>query len=312
MKSLIYSIIDEKDATKWKSLILDNRKKSDFMVLGSVSPLGDTLNEFKEHNIDVFSIADHFDDFCIHRNAVLDIIKDDPRYSECDFFLSVDSDEQVVGEIESYLRFTDISVSAIWSYYYHDPLRDSIYVANRAFSGRNFPTWGGVVHDSFIKGPSDQIFSNKFKLVHQREDLQRNKSYIEIINERYDDLFETHLAFIHEAFITHSKIKQDFVLLGKAYEEMHKIVIPDRITKYMFGYQNTRLLLFSFRIAVALGYIDEAKMYAAKMYNDFGQRLGIYLEWTIEKKDTEYFVMKYIKADPERMQFIDVVRPWWR
>ena len=83
MKSLIYSIIDEKDATKWKSLILDNRKKSDFMVLGSVSPLGDTLNEFKEHNIDVFSIADHFDDFCIHRNAVLDIIKDDPRYSEC-------------------------------------------------------------------------------------------------------------------------------------------------------------------------------------------------------------------------------------
>ena len=142
--------------------------------------------------------------------------------------------------------------------------------------------------------------------------ITRNKSYIEIINERYDDLFETHLAFIHEAFTTHSKIKQDFVLLGKAYEEMHKIVIPDRITKYMFGYQNTRLLLFSFRIAVALGYIDEAKMYAAKMYNDFGQRLGIYLEWTIEKKDTEYFVMKYIKADPERMQFIDVVRPWWR
>ena len=312
MKSLIYGIIDEKDAKKWRSLILENRKKSDFMVLGSVSQLGNTLNEFKEHGIDVFNIANHFDDFCIHRNSILDIIKNDPKYSDCDFFLSIDSDEQVVGDLPEYLKFTDISVSAIWAYYYNDILRDSIYVGHRAFSGRNFPTWGGVVHDSFIECPDDQIFSNKFKLVHHRENLHRNKSYLEIINEKYSDLFETRLAFIHEAYTTHSKIEQDFVLLDKAYKEMHDIVIPSRVRGYIFGHQNSRFLLYKFRIALALGLADEAKMYAIQLYQKYGQRLGIFLEWFVEKTDTELFIMKYLKADPEKLQFIDMTRPWWK
>jgi len=321
MKSLIYSIIDEKDATKWKSVILNNRQKSDFMVLGSVSPLGDTLNELKEHNIDVFQVADVFKDFYIHRNSVLDIIKNDPRYSECDFFISIDSDEEIQGNLPDYLTFTDISISAIWAYYYDDPKSDTIYVGHRAFSGRNFPVWGGVVHDALIGGPSDQIFSHKFKLFHHRENFQRTKPYIEIINESADDSFETRLAFIQEACNTHTKVGKDFILLLKAYEEMHKIVVPDRVTEYAFGHQNTRLFLFKFRIALELGFIDEAKMYAAHLYDNLGQRIGIYLEWfaekrntnpSAEKKNTEYYVMKYMKADPERMQFMDLKRPWWK
>ena len=313
MKSLIYSIVDEKDATKWKLLILSNRKKSDFMVLGSVSPLGDTLNELKEHhNIDVFHVADVFKDFYIHRNSVLDIIKNDPKYSECDFFINIDSDEELQGNLPDYLTFTNESINAMWFYYYHDPMRDSMYIGTRAFSGRDFPTWGGAVHDSFITGPSDQLFSDKFKLIHHRENRHANKRYLAITNESFDDLFETQLAFIHEVYKCHREVEKDFILLHRAYEIMHKIIIPDRVTGYLFGFQNSRLLMFKYRIAAELGYIDEAKMYASQLYNNFGQRLGIFMEWYLEKKNTEYFVMKYMKTDPERMQFIDIVRPWWK
>lgn len=308
MKSLIYGIIDEKDAEKWKSLILNNRKKSDFMVLGSVSPIGSVLESFRNYGIDIFQISEEFEDFHIHRNALLKLIKNNIKFKDSTFFINIDSDEEVEGEFPSYL---DTSIDYTWYYIYEDIIYNGRYINGRAFSGKHFPTWGGVVHDHFIDSSKNHKFSNSFKLIHRRQDLSHNNRYIGMLNKKFENTFETRLAFIHEAYKS-GVVNGNTLLLEDAYNIMRETFIPDRVVGYSSGYLNAKLLIYKSLIARSLGFKEEARVYAEDLYKNNNQRIGYYIDWLIEKKDTELYISKYNLFNLENIQYIDMIHPHWK